>query len=91
METLLGACVRGAELHSPFTQRLSCPPFSSKSEEEQKEPRGSQVAAAVVRSGSFLVDNRAFLEVLRGVKARVADTQTNLKPVALATVAALVR
>ena len=51
----------------------------------------SQVAAAVVRSGSFLVDNRAFLEVLRGVKARVADTQTNLKPVALATVAALVR
>jgi len=38
-----------------------------------------------------LQDTRAFVELLRGVKGRVGDTQVNLKPLALQCLASLVR
>ena len=59
---------------------------------QRKAALDEVLSAVTARSGVVpLQDTRAFVELLRGVKGRVGDTQVNLKPLALQCLASLVR
>ncbi|CAM9822249.1 unnamed protein product [Heterosigma akashiwo] len=47
--------------------------------------------AACTRSGHYLEANKFVVEVLRALKPRCADSQSNLKPLAAATIADVLR
>lgn len=48
------------------------------------------VSAACERAGFYLECNKATLEVLKALKARVSDTQANLKPLATTAIAQII-